>query len=1188
MKKTFLVFVYLCVSIAISAAGLKGVRIYVDPGHGSWGDNDRPCATIPYPNMASTGRPDTCGFYESNTNLWKCEELRDKLEAAGAIVKMSRTKNGTAANTSVSVRAQEATEFQADYFISVHSNADSDGTLINYLYLISGHSESATSVLNACEERGKKAWPFVFDAMGKGFEIKSHYTYTTMKVHSQGGLGVLRHSIPGFLAEGYFHTYQPARHRALNPDYCREEGLRYYRGIAAWYGLEGAAADPNGYILGAVKDLNVRMNHSLYTYRPDTHDQYKPCNGAVVTLYKAGEKVADYKVDNNYNGLFFFRDLEPGSDYSLDITCAGYEPLADEYKTNITVTANTTTYPIVFLEGKQDHTFQKGVATTHEIEGTIKRTIPMGDSTIVLSHTTDKLAHLYLINHLTNAVTPISTTGITAATNNAKEYLALSDIALTSDGKLIGCNYIRCQFDGTYVASGDVRGVSQLYKWDSLTAKPTKWVTSQNSGNFGNAEVGYTMTVTGASDDCIVYLTAVTNATSLNMRFVAVAIKNNVASVSYTQSDPQTACSGKIFGTNYLLQVSPRNTKEYIIIDGEQSVPMELDVVTGSKTNTVVSSTAPDYGKFPSETNFIKYGERNVLVTPYTNADNKVAGVRLYDVTDGIDKATLITTNLDLATPVAATFTAASVTLHGQDMKVYLFTDKTVTTFTTADPIKGIYAYSLDLQKSGSDYTFSFMANDDAEAAELVFYKGDTEVGTMALSNVLAGENSLTIAAHELPGKVGDVLMWGIKLQGKTITLWGQLYHETSVLYTRAFNTVDNSPESDYFGRIYVMNRAGSASTSNGIYVYDQAWKLQNKTNYRGGLTLGDPQRLTVDAEGTLYIVDRAAAHSGIYVADPANISGTFTNFFEGATRATSGVLTLNGAEVASPISGGNIYGTGADTKLFAYSEKAGSTLKAGDVLMYNIGQADGTIAHTWTQAPSKVYHITGNLNTDGNIWALSRGFFISTNRGAGNNNEDATSLQFYDYEGTQQYTSGSAANKAIINGSPYAGFAVSRNEDVLILNNASQQFLVFGVTWTGNVPELTLQSIYEHGITDIRQMNFDYAGNLIVSGESGLYIFSVPSTENVTTTPAKKALTVTVAAKNDVVTAEEIEREITIYYSMQTIHNPQGVALQVFNVNGQLVAQGSRDIDMSAMAQGVYIVRSNVQGFKSLKIVKL
>ena len=81
-------------SVSVLGTNLTGKRIYINPGHGSWGSDDRPLATIPYPNLPTSGMPDTLGFYESNTNLWKCMYLGQKLEAAGAKVFYSRTANG--------------------------------------------------------------------------------------------------------------------------------------------------------------------------------------------------------------------------------------------------------------------------------------------------------------------------------------------------------------------------------------------------------------------------------------------------------------------------------------------------------------------------------------------------------------------------------------------------------------------------------------------------------------------------------------------------------------------------------------------------------------------------------------------------------------------------------------------------------------------------------------------------------------------------------------------------------------------------------------------------------------------------------------------------------------------------------------------------------------------------------------
>ena len=81
MKKTLLL------TLALAATTLAfAAKIYVNPGHGSWGANDRNIATITHP------LGDTTGFYESNTNMWKCLYLTEKLRAAGHTVKMSIVK----------------------------------------------------------------------------------------------------------------------------------------------------------------------------------------------------------------------------------------------------------------------------------------------------------------------------------------------------------------------------------------------------------------------------------------------------------------------------------------------------------------------------------------------------------------------------------------------------------------------------------------------------------------------------------------------------------------------------------------------------------------------------------------------------------------------------------------------------------------------------------------------------------------------------------------------------------------------------------------------------------------------------------------------------------------------------------------------------------------------------------------
>lgn len=369
MKKILTLFMVVSV-LAVFAATPR--KIYINPGHGSWGPNDRPMATIPYPMLSSTGRPDTCGFYESNTNLWKGFELARRLQKDGYTIKMSRYANGpfpyvssgAAAekyNRNLSEICQEVESWGGDMFLSIHSNAAGDGQIANYPLFLYRGPDGGKNEVPGSYAMCQALWPYLVEWMKAGFEIQTSYassmnirgdwdfyhSYSTSSLGYTGYLGVLKHGTPGFLSEGYFHTYQPARHRGLNEDYCRQEGLRYYRGIVKYF---GTAADKKGYIMGMVKDQSKTMDgYKYYTYKTGTHDAYKPINGATVRLRNAaGDLVGTYTVDNKWNGVFVFYDLDPGT-YYIDIKAQGY--ITQQKTTNtVTVKANATTYPILYMK----------------------------------------------------------------------------------------------------------------------------------------------------------------------------------------------------------------------------------------------------------------------------------------------------------------------------------------------------------------------------------------------------------------------------------------------------------------------------------------------------------------------------------------------------------------------------------------------------------------------------------------------------------------------------------------------------------------------------------------------------------------------------------------------------------------------------------------------------------------------
>ena len=382
MKRIASIFAFCLVLMSANAT-----KVYINPGHGSWGSNCRPMATINY------AAGDTLGFFESNTNLWKAFMLESKLKDAGFDVKMSRRASGGSGtneyNKALSTIVSETNNYGADYFLSIHSNAGpdgSDGSFANYLVLIYRGTTGSPTIKNS-DKMAKASAARLYDIFyttpknkngGGGPEPTTYYSPSNPRIvgdYSFYGyhLGVLgTNNCPGFLSEGYFHTYSPARHRALNPDWCREEGIRYYRGIMDYYGKAGEKV---GYILGYVRSKTETFSHKHYVPYPSSNDIYKPINGAKVVLRNEKGEVIKcncypyvkrmlkdqdyYTTDHNYNGIFMYENLEPGK-YTISVHANGYK----DYTGTVTVTADKTTYPEIFLE--------KGQGTDPSINADIK------------------------------------------------------------------------------------------------------------------------------------------------------------------------------------------------------------------------------------------------------------------------------------------------------------------------------------------------------------------------------------------------------------------------------------------------------------------------------------------------------------------------------------------------------------------------------------------------------------------------------------------------------------------------------------------------------------------------------------------------------------------------------------------------------------------------------------------------
>lgn len=313
----------------VSAQDMTGIKIHINPGHGGWDSDDRGIPTPLFPNVGPN-----VGMWESESNLDKGLQLRTMLEALGASVQMSRTQNRTQDDLPLSQIVQMANEFQADFMLSIHSNAGS-GTANHVLEIHYGADPTDTKIYTNYNPNNAKQKALSDKSRAISTEIaknllKNQITYWTSPVYNvagdktfartvmdfSDGYGVLRGlTVAGVISEGSMHDYIPEAYRLLNMEYKWLEAWNFKKAFTTYF---KQAEIPTGNIAGFVKDSrNLILDGS---YRKYGKDLLLPIDGAKLTVIETGQT---YTVDNRRNGVYVFKDLQPG-DYNVKVEADGY------------------------------------------------------------------------------------------------------------------------------------------------------------------------------------------------------------------------------------------------------------------------------------------------------------------------------------------------------------------------------------------------------------------------------------------------------------------------------------------------------------------------------------------------------------------------------------------------------------------------------------------------------------------------------------------------------------------------------------------------------------------------------------------------------------------------------------------------------------------------------------------------
>ena len=1249
MKKILSLATIALLAFGASAQTAKeDVRIYINPGHGSWGPNNRHMATIGH-NPISSENPDTTDFYESNTNLHKGLALLDKLVEYG--VPFDRTKNQTNDNPNrigaaldlsqnlvmsrvktgpypysnvkdetlgyipddqnndfnrrLSEIAAEVDANNFDMFISIHSNAATDGNTTNYLYFAydsrilksdgtpkEGYEVEGAELKATAIEMSRCGWNHrILDRHTKW----SHYDYTMTKEDVAAGkgkigyqaLGVLNHAVPGYLVEGYFHTYQPARHRAMNFDVDRLEGVDYARGVADFFGWE---KESYGAIYGIVRDKYTKFSDAVYTPKGGTSDVYKPLNDVEVTLKDSeGNVVETYTTDVNYNGAFVFQTVKPGN-YTVEFSHPDYnsEVYANTNATTepaplaITVKAAVTEYPEAFLVDKNwvapsvvyvnypDSLADKAsfaIAEDYNVSGsaiellasqltgkTVRRQIVRDDKVYVLAVDEAKEPSVYVADLAAGTVDQLGTTAAVG------DIYKISDIALTAEGYLVGIN--KCN-----QAYGGSKNVT-AYKWEKgenglPTGEVAVWWTNNFGGNYTNGIAGESVIYDGTLENGNMIYTASTTASTGHTRIVKVSISDGNYLGYMRNNQDGTYINTPYLGETYSMTLSPR-ADDQIIFSSAKIQPFEIQLNPGdAQVPTILGFLSEDAIDVASANEtFFKYAGTDLMVAPNI-VEGKAAGVKLFNITDGLDNATEIVLGGADITPVEYGFASA----HGEldltidevsgittkaEIELFLVVDGKANKFTTKgvkQPVySGVYAYDLNVNEDGQ---VSFKLNGKSANVDLVLTPTEdntetTEEIVYNLGALAAGENTYSVDLNELQGDYN----WSVVVANKaissgeilaTMNTWG-----AGTTYYRGGIAVENNPESDNFATTYL-----GVGRSKGIFLMDPMYQVKEGAPYWvGQFNTGNASSTFRGAlyNDKFYLTDWSDAYPGIWIFDPTNPTA-INNIFANATNDGTGKLTIDGVAVGGGSTGVAFTGSGDDRKMFIYVEDLPTGNKGNKIYRYDIGAEDTWGAKEPVQFATPSAKLV-NTNTGMLGSALHNVVFCSQTRNAGQNIASVPAFLIINEDGEEIFNG--ADLSATLTGCLGGGMALNADETKFAIVDGSAAIQVYDVEWTNDVPSFTHATTIPTKDQEICQMAFDYAGNLhCINRKHGYYVHAVPSVAKDVTTPAKAKLIIKGNASGvENVTIEAVDEDAPVeYYNLQgvKVENPSnGIFIKV------------------------------------------
>ena len=485
------------------------------------------------------------------------------------------------------------------------------------------------------------------------------------------------------------------------------------------------------------------------------------------------------------------------------------------------------------------------------------------------------------------------------------------------------------------------------------------------------------------------------------------------------------------------------------------------------------------------------------------------------------------------------------------------------------------WAYDLRMVEDGDNYKFTFKATSAGDATLLFTNKAGTPVApTYSIGNVEAGEKSVTIAKSEFGGT--EDIYWSVQMDAAAIENMVELTDASGSydFFMPQDVKVDNSPNSMYFGQIYVAAAQDGAcrggNQKRGIFVYNQILEELNTSNegyLPANATLTDATRNAIHRiavnpiDGNIVFAYNVSGSSAVWSMNPANMSGNASDLIAGSavTAANSVCFDEDGAlyvlNNANTSTGGNIYKILNGTAGVFANAQNGCTW----------GNTDNALAPDGR----------GGLWIAQNRWAVD-GYPVLSHVNAGGIVDLAVTSASSDE--LKALFPGDALKSA-----SYRGHCAYNVKENILAFAGYNVVTLFKVTYdAAGVPSLEkLMTTPEIGVF-IDGVAFDYAGDLYVASASTkrFYKFVVPTNTNTCTVPAPESQVIQKETRYTVTVAVNDEAMGTATGGgTEFLFGDEVTVTAVANTNYEFVNWTENDVEVSTSAEYTF----NIEGIRNL-----